>query len=210
MEKKILSLLVLFLIFSSFCFTDESIFTPTTIEACYEYIDKNLTEQQKNSFKLSEKFPQELSWSIYKMNLVLNEDFKKTLNPIYYGKVHKEDYVSLIMESYWYYLKGIEFDFNTEFELGARYLESADEPQKKPEGVNLKETGSAWDYKYQYKGREVTESIHVYLAVESKQYYMYSYHFGWFLLSEEEYQDFSTNRSKRKYYVETKEKFFVE
>jgi hypothetical protein len=145
-------------------------------------------------------------WLNYKENAI----FFQNINPNNY-RVHKESYSPLLLSSYLSYKTGKSFDLELAFECDDRYLNSYTEPTKFP--LNDLVWDNSWLlFEYEYKTSSTYEAIYDYRRPSDptdSNVYIYSYHFGWIVLTEKEYNDMLASPDWKTIlwdYFQTKEK----
>ena len=190
MKKRMMILLIFFLFF--FIYSQEGRFHnyPSTIAELFKQLDEKYTFQQEDIDAPS--FDTLLYWKYmptigsYISDCLFRSDagLLTNINPNNW-RIHKETYVPVIMEAYWSYLKGINFNLDLKFECDDRYLKSGDEPIIFPQ-VNLIRDSSYISIEYLYKGCSCSEDVYYYRTGIDNLLYLYSYHFGWFLITDEE------------------------
>lgn len=205
-------------LFLSFCVVlhsqESSLILPTTMSECYTLLDGLLTEDTKTYIKNLESVDGMLefhfSTGIYIRNNWLRHGDAELLNNINKNNwdVGYDDISSAILTGYWYYLRGMEYDWGNDLEAASRYNRSLEPPKNIPQNLGLKKTENRYYYSYLYNTIITKEVLHAYYENELKQYYIYSLHFGWFILTEEEFKKFSKDPIVRKQLIETKEKIF--
>lgn len=170
---------------------------PHTLQKFYEKLDDKFPEYTTDIMSLTlDDFINKYYWTDLGLcisnyiNFNENADFLNNINPNGY-RVHKESYRSLLMGSYWSHITGKDYDLDFQFELDDRYLNSYNEPTKFP--LNDLVWDNSWLlFEYEYKTSSTYEAIYDYRRPSDptdSNVYIYSYHFGWIVLTGKEYND---------------------
>ncbi len=190
---------------------------PHTLQEFYEKLDTefsdytDITRLSFNSFfnKYRSTIGDRISsW----INFKENTEFLQSINPNNY-RVHKESYRPILMECYWSYKNGIDYDLDLHFECEDRCSKSHDQPINLPIPDLIRDS-IYYDFRYDYKGIETIEYIYIYhLPPEfnNTNVFIYSFHFGWIELTIKEYVNIkkAQNQDRDKIildYFQTKEK----
>ena len=190
---------------------------PQTLQEFYDKLNSKFPEYEADITSLDlDNFITKYYWS--KLGICIgtwinfneNADFLNNINPNGY-RVHKESYRSLLMGSYWSHITGKDYDLDFQFELDDRYLNSYNEPTKFP--LNDLVWDNSWLlFEYEYKTSSTYEAIYDYRRPSDptdSNVYIYSYHFGWIVLTEKEYNDMLASpdwETILRNYFQTKEK----
>ncbi len=116
-----------------------------------------------------------------------NPTFWDNTNPSDYS-VHKELIRSIILEWYWYNKQGVSFDIEITLECQDRISKSSELPQTMP-APDLVRDNNFSSVPYRYKGRYCTEYVYRYVSQQNGDIYLYSFHYGWFVLTEKQHQN---------------------
>ncbi len=120
-----------------------------------------------------------------------NPLFWKNTNPKEY-LVHKEVVRPIFLEWYWNYKHGIPFDVELSFECQDRMAKSSELPKLFPQADMIKDD-SYIGVSYLFRDRYCMGYLYRYTIPQDDNIYLYSYHYGWFEISNEEYQNIITS-----------------
>lgn len=214
--KRFYLVLILFAVMSALSSQEENKPLPSTMMECYTLLDEILSVERKEYIKnldsADDMIEFHFSTGVFIRNNWLRHGNPELIKNINYNNwdVGYDDFSSVILNGYWHYLHGQEYDWRYELEASSRYYRSTEPPLIMPQNVNLKKTKTRYNYSYLFQAEKANEVLHAYYEEKSKLYYIYSLHFGWFILSNDEFEVFSTDPKIRKQMVESKEKFFIE
>lgn len=186
--NKTITIFLILLCFFSFGYSQSNRIMPTTLDEMFIQLDylypiddiglRNLTF---DSFFWQYRNTIGSRISRYILNPLLMEN----INPNNW-RIHKESYMPILMEAYWSYLNGLDYDLDLRFECDDRYLKSGDEPKSFPK-ENLVRDSKYFSVKYLYKNQTCSEVVYRYRTGTDNLIYFYSLHFGWIVLTEEEF-----------------------
>ena len=214
--KRFYLVLILFAVMSALSSQGENKPLPSTMMECYTLLDEILSVERKEYIKnldsADDMIEFHFSTGVFIRNNWLRNGNPELIKNINYNNwdVGYDDFSSVILNGYWHYLRGEEYDWRYELEASSRYYKSREPPLKVPENLGGLEKTDKYDYIYTFNNIKARETLHCYHDKQTMKYYIYSLHFGWFILSNDEFEVFSTDLKIRKQMVETKEKFFIE